>query len=107
MDEVNMSDACCALCGKDLSGKRLKYIVHITIISDFDGSVPCEEDHPSDGVRGLLPELNSPGALGDAGCQELSLYLCTECKKIFARDLVSGEGEDLYAAKKDFGTVYH
>ena len=104
-----MTDNCCALCGKDLPKGSLKYIVRINIMSDFDGCVACSDDNPSEEIQELLEDMDSigEGMLEEDTCQELSIYLCIQCKKRFARDLVSGEEEDFYSPKNDVGTVYH
>jgi len=104
-----MTDNCCALCGKDLPRGTLKYIVRINIMSDFGGCVACSDDNPSEEIQELLEEMDSMGAgiLEDDTNQDLSIYLCIQCKKRFARDLASSEEDDFCVSKNDVGTVYH
>lgn len=104
-----MAHICCALCGKHLPRGGMKYIVRINIISDFDGCVICTDDNPTEEIQELLEEMESRGAgmLASEKNQELSLYLCVQCKKRFARDLARAEEEELYLPKKDVDTVYH
>ena len=44
----------CALCGKSLSTRELKYIVRINIVSDFDNAMPNLEDETSDDFYGFF-----------------------------------------------------
>ena len=104
-----MAKTFCALCGKSLPKGKLKYIVHINIFSDFDDTTLYVNDDSSEELYELLEEGDSIGhtPTEDTVNQELSLYLCVECKQRFARDIVEGEEEDLNPHKKDMGIVYH
>lgn len=104
-----MANMFCALCGKTLSARELKYIVRINIISDFDDSSPHLEDEPSDEFYGFLEEDEGVEnhLMDDSAPQELSLYLCVHCKKKFARDWIDSEEEESIIQKKDLGIVYH
>ena len=98
----------CALCGKSLSSRELKYIVRINIISDFDSAMPDLDDGSSDEFFGFFEEEEGVEnhLLDDSAGQELSLYLCVHCKKKFARDWIDSE-EESFIQKKDLGIVYH
>jgi len=102
-----MVDKFCALCGQSLPDGSLKYIVHIEIISDFDGILSSPEQDPSEEIHKLVKEMDDVGVheLEDDVYQELSVYLCVYCKKRFARELVDRE-ED-FTPKKDYGHLYH
>lgn len=104
-----MANMFCALCGKSLSARELRYIVRINIISDFEDAMPDLEDEPSDEFYGFFEE--DEGVVNhlweDSAGQELSLYLCVHCKKKFARDWIDSEEEGSIIAKKDLGIVYH
>jgi len=103
-----MTDKLCALCGQVLPDGSLKYIVHIEIVSDFDGFIPCSEGDPSEEIGELLNEMEDVDSqeLEDDVYQELSAYLCMHCKKKFARELINS-GEEGFSCKKDFGHLYH
>lgn len=104
-----MANMFCALCGKSLSARELRYIVRINIISDFEDAMPDLEDEPSEEFYGFFEE--DEGVVNhlweDSAGQELSLYLCVHCKKKFARDWIDSEEEGSIIAKKDLGIVYH
>ena len=104
-----MANMFCALCGKSLSARELRYIVRINIISDFEDAMPDMEDEPSDEFYGFFEE--DEGVVNhlweDSAGQELSLYLCVHCKKKFARDWIDSEEEGSIIEKKDLGIVYH
>jgi hypothetical protein len=88
-----MSDKYCARCGKALPDECLKYMVHIQILSDFDGVLPYTEQDLSEEIQGVLKSAESMDAqeLEDDVYQEISFVLCEKCKKIFARDPFSGD----------------
>ena len=78
-----MSEKYCARCGKELSEGSLKYMVHVQILSDFDGVIPYSEE-----INSLLQDVEDMDAqeLEDDVYQEISFVLCEKCKKAFARD---------------------
>jgi hypothetical protein len=104
-----MANMFCALCGKSLSTRELKYIVRINIISDFDNAMPNLEDETSDEFYGFFDEDEGVEnhLMDDLASQELSLYLCVHCKKKFARDWIDSEEEGSFTQKKDLDIVYH
>ena len=104
-----MANMFCALCGKSLSARELKYIVRINIMSDFEDAMPNLEDELSDEFYGFFEEDDSVEnhLMEDSAAQELSLYLCVHCKKKFARDWIDSEEEGNIVQKKDLGIVYH
>ena len=104
-----MANIFCALCGKNLPERELKYIVRINIISDFDDSAPYLEDDHADEFYGFFEESDGVdnNLMDDSAGQELSLYLCVQCKKKFARDCIDSEEEKSSVQKKDVGIVYH
>ena len=88
-----MSEKYCARCGKELSEGSLKYMVHVQILSDFDGVIPYSEEDLSEEINSLLQDVEDMDAqeLEDDVYQEISFVLCEKCKKIFARDPFSGD----------------
>ena len=104
-----MAAIVCALCGKSLPERELKYIVRINIISDFDDSAPYFEDEHTEEFYGFFDEGEGVdhSSMDDSAGQELSLYLCVHCKKKFARDCIDSEDEGNFLPKKDLGIVYH
>ena len=66
-----MVDKFCALCGQSLPDGSLKYIVHIEIISDFDGILSSPEQDPSEEIHKLVKEMDDLGVHGleDDVCQ--------------------------------------
>lgn len=88
-----MSDKYCARCGKMLSEGSLKYMVHIQILSDFDGVLPYAEDDLSEEIQTLLKKMEDMEVqeLEDEVYQEISFVLCERCKKLFARDPLNSE----------------
>jgi hypothetical protein len=102
-----MSDVLCALCGKRLPQRTLKYIVRIHIATEYDGFQPgWDDDHPA-GPQGLFKETMDVDVaeLEDLESEEVSVYLCMQCKKRFTRDLIEGEEEKPSA--RDIRIVYH
>ena len=83
-----MSEKYCARCGKELSAGSLKYMVHVQILSDFDGVIPYSEEDLSEEINSLLQDVEDMDAqeLEDDVYQEISFVLCEKCKKAFARD---------------------
>ena len=88
-----MSDKFCARCGKSLAEGSLKYMVHIQILSDFDGVLPYTEDDLSEEIQAVLKNVDTMDAqeLEDDVYQEISFVLCEKCKKIYARDPFSSD----------------
>jgi phage FluMu protein Com len=88
-----MSDKFCARCGKSLAEGSLKYMVHIQILSDFDGVLPNTDDDLSEEIQAVLQNVDTMDAqeLEDDVYQEISFVLCEKCKKIYARDPFSSD----------------
>ncbi len=104
-----MAHTFCALCGKGLPKGKPKYIVHINIVSDLDEFPPYASSDTSKGSYDFLRDGDEMDGrlLEDTYSQELSLYLCVQCKKRFARDILESEEEDYHLQKKNIGRVYH
>jgi hypothetical protein len=102
-----MSDVLCALCGKRLAPRSLKYIVRIHIATEYDGFHPGWDDERPAGPQGVFKETMDREAaeLEDLESEEVSVYLCMQCKKRFTRDLIEGEEEKPSA--RDLRIVYH
>ena len=102
-----MSDVLCALCGKRLAPRSLKYIVRIHIATEYDGFQPGWDDDRPAGPQGVFKETMDLDAaeLEDLVNEEVSVYLCTQCKKRFTRDLIEGEEEK--PSVRDLRIVYH
>jgi hypothetical protein len=83
-----MAEIYCARCGKELREGTLKYMVHVQILSDFDGVMPYSEEDLSQEMHMLLQQVEDMDAqeLEDDVYQELSFVLCEKCKKAFASD---------------------
>ncbi len=102
-----MSDVLCALCGKRLPQRSLKYIVRIHIATEYDGfQTGWDDDHPA-GPQGLFKDAVDMEAAeqADLECEEVSVYLCMQCKKRFTKDLIEGEEEK--PSSRDLRIVYH
>ena len=102
-----MSDVICALCGKRLPQRSLKYIVRIHIATEYDGLQPGWDDDRPAGPQGLFKDTMDLdlAELEDLEGEEVSVYLCMQCKKRFTRDLIEGEEEK--PASRDLRIVYH
>jgi len=102
-----MSDVLCALCGKRLPQRSLKYIVRIHIATEYDGFQPGWDDDRPAGPQGLFKETMDMDAaeLEDLESEEVSVYLCMRCKKRFTKDLIEGEEEK--PSSRDLRIVYH
>ena len=102
-----MSDVICALCGKRLPQRSLKYIVRIHIATEYDGFQPGWDDERPAGPQGLFKETMDLdlSELDDLESEEVSVYLCMQCKKRFTKDLIEGEEEKPSA--RDLRIVYH
>jgi hypothetical protein len=83
-----MAEKYCARCGKELPEGSLKYMVHVQILSDFDGVIPYSEEDLFEEIPTLLQHVEDMDAqeLEDDVYQEISFILCEKCKKAFARD---------------------
>jgi len=103
-----MADAFCARCGQEIPEGSVKYIVHIKIISDFDGFIPYSEEDTSEEIQRLLREMEDMDVqeVEDDVYQELSVYLCIQCKKKFTRELITSE-EDDFSSNKNLRNVFH
>jgi len=103
-----MSDALCALCGKRLSQRSLKYIVRIHIAVEYDGLQPGWDDHHGEAAPGIFEDGKAldAAAIDELVNEEVSVYLCVHCKKKFTRDLIEGE-EEKASARRDLRIVYH
>ena len=103
-----MSDVLCALCGKRLPQRSLKYIVRIHIASEYDGFHPGWDDDRPAGPEGLFKDAVDMGSaeLEELVNEEVSVYLCMQCKKRFTRDLMDGE-EEKPSSGRDCRIVYH
>ena len=98
----------CARCGKTLPEGSLKYMVHIQILSDFDGVVPYTEEDLNAEIQSLLKNMESMDAqeLEDEVYQEISFVLCEKCKKRFARDPFNSE-KILFPYNKKIENLIH
>ena len=109
MSEVKkMKDTFCAKCGQALYEGSVKYTVHIKIVSDFDGFIPCSEKDSSKEIQRLLKEMETIDVqeLEDDVYQEFALYLCLQCKKNFTKELINSE-EEHFSPSKNLGNVFH
>jgi hypothetical protein len=97
-----MSDTYCARCGKSIPEGNLKYMVHIQILSDFDGVIPYSEEDLSEEIQTILKSMETMDGqeLEDDVYQELSFVLCERCKKQFARDPFKNEKTSFPYSKK-------
>jgi hypothetical protein len=68
-------------------------MVHIQILSDFDGVLPYTDDDLSEEIQAVLQNVDTMDAqeLEDDVYQEISFVLCEKCKKIYARDPFSSD----------------
>lgn len=103
-----MADKFCARCGQAIPEGNLKYIVHIRIMSDFDGFIPNSDKDHSEEIQKLLKEMEAMDIqeLEDDVYQEFALYLCMRCKKRFTEELLNG-GEEHSSPHKRLGTMFH
>lgn len=103
-----MSDMLCALCGKRLPQRSLKYIVHIHIAVEYDGLQQGWDDESAQGAPGIFKDEMGPDAseLDELVNEAVSVYLCVHCKKKFTRDLIEGE-EEKAQARRELRIVYH
>lgn len=88
-----MADQCCARCGKSLPTGSIKYIVEIQILSDFDGFLPFCDEAQSEEIQRLIKQMEDLEAqeLEEEVYQEMSFYLCVQCKKNFADNPFNSE----------------
>jgi hypothetical protein len=85
----------------------LKYIVRIHIATEYDGFQPGWDDERPAGPHGLFKETMDLdlAELDDLESEEVSVYLCMQCKKRFTKDLIEGEEEK--PSTRDLRIVYH
>jgi hypothetical protein len=103
-----MSDTYCARCGKSIPEGSLKYMIHIQILSDFDGVIPYEEEDLSEEIQSILKTMETMDSqeLEDDVYQEISFVLCEKCKRQFARDPLSSE-KALFPYSKKLENLIH
>jgi len=81
-----MSDQECYRCGKKLEPGSLKYVIKISVISEFDGVIEePENQNMEEEINTILQELEDWPAeeLEKDVFQEISFILCKDCKDHF------------------------
>jgi len=83
-----MGDHICDRCGTYLPDGSIKYIVHIQILSDFEGIILYEGGDVAEESLQHVPEVEllEEDDLEEEVYQELSFVLCSVCKSRFAND---------------------
>jgi len=103
-----MGDHICDRCGTYLPDGSIKYIVHIQILSDFEGIILYEGGgDPEDSLQQLSDvELVDEDDLEEEVYQELSFVLCSACKNRFAHDPFN-KSTGLMKSSKKIERLFH
>ena len=86
-----MTVQCCSKCGESLHNGRLKYIVRIKVLADFDGHISSEDQAEGDNLDALIGQIEglAAKALENDIHQEMAFLLCKDCREIFVRNPLS------------------
>ena len=103
-----MEERNCSRCGKGLRPGSLYYIVHIKVISGFDGIL----SEPAEGIdrqlKGLLDEVqqSDPEELEKEVYEEITLMMCKSCRDRLV-DEIRHPWEGPFRIRKDPDSLLH
>ncbi len=85
----------CARCGRSLATGGTHYLVSITLVADYNGTIP--ESHREGGVDYLLQEIESKSQdeLENEIYQQLSFVLCKGCRDEYVTNPMGRSGKEL------------
>lgn len=103
-----MKERNCFRCGKELQPGGLFYVVHIKVLSGFDGILiePAEEIDRQ--LHQLLEQVqqSDPKALEKDVYEEITLIVCKSCRDRFVDDL-QHPWEGSFQVRKDPDPILH
>lgn len=78
----------CSRCGRKLKRGETKYVIYISIVSDFDGVLPVGEDED---IQELIEsgEGLSEEELNNEVYEEMAFLVCKSCRDKFREDPLS------------------
>lgn len=98
----------CFRCGKGLQPGGLFYVVHIQILSGFDGILSEPAEGIDQQLKGLLEEVqqSDPKELEKDVYEEITLIMCKSCRDRFV-DEVRNPWEGPFRIRKDPDSLLH
>ncbi len=103
-----MEERNCSRCGKELRPGSLYYVVHIKVISGFDGIL----SEPAEGIdrqlKGLLDEVDQsdPEELEKEVYEEIRLMMCKSCRDRLV-DEIRHPWEGPFRIRRDPDAILH
>ena len=84
-----MSEKTCYRCGKELKPGGLFYVVHIKVLSGFDGILSEPAEGIDQQLRGLIKQAQDrdPKELEKEVYEEMTLMLCKSCRDRFVDEI--------------------
>jgi len=78
----------CSRCGKKLKRGETKYVIYISIVSDFDGVIPAPE---GDAISSILEKVADipEEELDQEVYEEMAFLVCKSCRDKFREDPLS------------------
>lgn len=82
----------CSRCGRQLKRGEVKYVIYISIVSDFDGVISVDE---KEDVNQILDEANrfSEEELEEEVYEEMAFLVCKSCRDKFRSDPLNVSGD--------------
>lgn len=82
----------CSRCGRKLKRGEVKYIIYISIVSDFDGVLPVCEDENIDEIIEEGKNLTED-ELENEVYEEMAFLVCKSCRDKFREDPFSDSND--------------
>jgi hypothetical protein len=103
-----MEEKNCFRCGKGLRPGGLFYVVHIQVLSGFDGILSEPAEGIDQQLKGLLEEVeqSDPKELEKDVYEEIILMMCKSCRDRFV-DEVRNPWEGPFRIRKDPDSFLH
>ncbi len=98
----------CFRCGKELQPGGLFYVVHIRVLSGFDGILSESEEGIEEQLRELVEQTQrlDPKELEKDVYEEITLVVCKSCRDRFV-DEIQHPWEGPFQIRKDPDSVLH
>ncbi len=95
----------CSRCGRKLKRGEVKYVIYISIVSDFDGVLPVCEDEDIERVIESAKEI-SEEELEREVYEEMAFLVCKSCRDKFRDDPLSNS-EDSHVFCGKYGRSFN
>ncbi len=103
-----MEERNCWRCGKGLSPGSLFYVIHMKIVSGFDGMLSESSEGVDQQLKELLDQVQrvDPKELEKEVYEEITLILCKSCRDRFVEG-VQHPWEGPFRIRKDPDSIRH